>query len=130
MREKLSEWWEVWIRVPGKPPVRVRRNGQPQDERIPHEGFVSKEDTKEWTETNRYAHVVHVTRFKKGTRRSAIGDTVDDASINEPAVSVRKVGMTFLVTSRAPSGARRVVANCESFELALVLVNWIRKNPD
>lgn len=125
MRGKLSEWWEVWIRVPGKPPVRVRRNGQPQDERIPHEGFVSKEDTKEWTETNRYAHVVHVTRFKKNTRRPALGQIVPDET-NEPPVGLRKVGVSYLVTVKR-DGVRLVVAICESVELALVLVNWIRE---
>lgn len=42
-REKVSEWWEVWICAPGQPPVRPNRYGMAVDFRIPHEGHPTRE---------------------------------------------------------------------------------------
>lgn len=68
-REKVSEWWEVWLESPGKDTVRARRYGEPFDHRIPHEGFLSKAQTESWLRINRHARVVHVVRYKKKRRR-------------------------------------------------------------
>ena len=65
-REKVSEWWEVWVCVPGKEPVRVDRYGYAIDVRVPREGWPEPSSARKVCRTSgRYAKLVHVTRYRK-----------------------------------------------------------------
>lgn len=66
-KELVSEWWEVFISVPGGDTVRNERYGGAPDFRVPREGFSSKEEALKIASHNRFSKVVHVRRYKKCT---------------------------------------------------------------
>lgn len=75
-REKVSEWWEVWICVPKKRPERLRHSGgYYKDFRLHPEAFGSSEEARDLVRraANKYAKIVHVVRY----RRLKSGSTLD-----------------------------------------------------
>ena len=65
-REKVSEWFEVWVEVPGYTPCRLRRYGAYDDFRIHPDAFATRKEAEdECKMAGKYARIVRVIRYRK-----------------------------------------------------------------
>jgi hypothetical protein len=65
MKPLFSEWWEVWIYMPNRDPVRVSRYGEAFDFRVPREGFPTRAEAIAQATGNDFAKVIHVKRIRR-----------------------------------------------------------------